>query len=144
MKTYAVSALVLVALVIPASSPAQRQPYTGLIRVFAITQREVVDGRMRLVVKKVRTVRYPRLGEIGQVCTRLPQVDPSAPARQSCVGTLVMPLGRIAYQGVRYRASYYVLAVTGGTGVYAGCAGTLAARTISTGPRVEWLLISLV
>lgn len=143
-KLVAVSAvaLLLAALATPASSaPAQRR--TGLIAVFAITKREVADGRLRLVVKLVRDRRSRPIGDIGQVCTALPSVGRVHP-RQSCVGTLVMPLGRITYQGVRHSATYYVLAVTGGTGAYAGATGTLAARTITTGPRVEWLLVSLV
>ena len=144
MKLIAVSfaTLVLAAFASPASSSAPQQRRTGLIAVFAITQREVVEGRLRLVVKNVRDRRSRPIGNIGQVCTRLPLND--APLRQSCVGTLVMPLGRITYQGVRHSATYYVLAVTGGTGAYSGVSGTLAARTITTGPRVEWLLVSLV
>ena len=112
---------------------------TGLIAVFAVTQQEIIDGRLRLVVKRVRDRKARPIGEIGQVCTRLPDG-----IQQSCVGTIVMPLGRITYSGMRHSATYYVLAVTGGSGIYAGVTGTLAARTISTGPRVEWVLVSLV
>ncbi len=127
---------------IPTGGSAPTQRRTGLIRVFAITQRNVVDGRMQLLVKRVRDRHARPIGDIGQVCTRLPRT--SFGSKQSCVGTLVMPLGRIMFQGVRRSAGYYVLAVTGGTGAYAGATGSMAARTISTGPRVEWLLVSLV
>lgn len=113
---------------------------TGLIAVFAVTRHEINDGRMRLVVKQIRDRKSRPIGMIGQVCTRLP----TAPAEWSCVGTIDMPLGHITYQGMRRSARYYVLAVTGGTGVYAGSRGSMAARTITTGPRVEWLLVSLV
>jgi hypothetical protein len=140
-----VAALIIICLTasmaasVEASAQARR---TGLIRVFAVTQREVADGRMRLVVKRVRDRLARPIGQIGQVCTRLPAAD--GHARSSCVGTIVMPLGRITYQGVRHSPRFYVLAVTGGTGAYAGVAGSMAARTISTGPRVEWVLVSLV
>ena len=143
MKLFAVSvvAVLLAVLASPvSSSPAQRR--TGLIAVFAVTKQELRDGRMRLVVKLVKDRRSRPIGDIGQVCTRLPTRE--AEPHWSCVGTLEMPLGRITYQGIRHSARYYVLAVTGGTGAYAGATGTLAARTITTGPRVEWLLVSLV
>lgn len=142
MKSIAVSVLAIVLLAAGAASPGSslaQERRTGLIAVFAVTKREVIEGRMRLVVKLVKDRRSRPIGTIGQVCTRLPEEG-----QQSCVGTIVMPLGRITYQGLRHSATYYVLAVTGGTGAYAGVGGTLAARTITTGPRVEWLLVSLV
>ena len=135
MKLAVISVIVFIATLV-APEQAQR---TGLIRVFAVTHNTAVDGRQHLVVKRVRDRKTRPIGHIGQVCTRLP-----ASGRESCVGTLEMPLGRIMYQGTRSSAGYYVFAVVGGTGAYTGARGSMVARTVSTGPRVEWLLVSLV
>jgi hypothetical protein len=129
----------LVAVIGVGEAPAKR---IGLISVFAVTAREVTDGRFHLVVKNVRDKKSRPIGEIDQFCVDMP-MDADG-IRQTCQGTLIMPLGRIMYMGARRSAAYYVLAVVGGTGVYSGSTGQYQARTISTDPRVEYLLVSLV
>lgn len=124
-----------IAITIAGEAPAKR---VGLIRVFATTAEEVNDGRLHLVVKDVRDKRTRVIGEIGQVCVDLPR------DRQHCSGTLLMPLGRIMYAGVRRSARFYVLAVIGGTGIYTGSTGAYQSTTVATGPRVEAVLVSLV
>ena len=145
MKYVAVIAVIAIAVIatLPAGAVAQERR-TGLIAVFAVTQRNVIDERMQLVVKRIKDRKSRPIGSIGQVCTRLPLSEPERDARQSCVGTLIMPLGRITFAGARRSVGYYVFAVTGGTGAYAGVTGSMSARTITTGPRVEWVLVSLV
>jgi hypothetical protein len=118
------------------ATPAKR---VGLIRVFARTKAELVDGRHHLVAKDVLDKRAKVIGSIGQVCVDIPT------ERQSCFGTIEMPLGKLVYSGTRRGPRFYVFAVTGGTGIYAGSSGTYASSTISrSGPRLEYVLISLV
>lgn len=62
----------------------------------------------------------------------------------TCLATYTFGKGQIMLQGTRRRRSSYVLAVTGGTGVYSDAGGVLLAETISDHlPRVERLLFSL-
>lgn len=63
--------------------------------------------------------------------------------RSICTNIYVLPLGTIVTQGIRARRDYYVLAVTGGTGLYSNVGGTLIASTVSLHPRRERLLFSL-
>jgi hypothetical protein len=127
--------LACLTLAAPSGAGAKR---VGLIRVFLTTRTSLVDGRQHLVIKEVTDKRGHRLGSVAQVCTDV------TGDRQECIGTLEMPLGRITYQGSRRSARYYVFAVTGGTGIYAGATGTYASSTIALDPRVEYLLVSLV
>lgn len=128
-------ACTIAVLVGAAGAPAKR---VGLIRVFATTMHEVNDGRVHLVVKTVRDKRQRVVGEIGQVCIDLPS------DRQECAGTLLMPLGRLTYAGLRRSARFYVLAITGGTGIYVGSTGAYQSTTVAVDPRVEAILVSLV
>jgi hypothetical protein len=142
MKHIAVAvtlACLIVAIGTP-SAPAQR---IGLITVFAVTKRQVDDGRFHMVVKNVRDKKSRTIGEVDQFCVDVPDAGADN-IRQQCQGTLIMPLGRLMYMGARRSATYYVFAVVGGTGVYSGSTGQYQARTISTDPRVEYLLVSLV
>jgi hypothetical protein len=130
---------VLLGLSLVGAAPAKR---VGLISVFAVTQRQIDEGRLHMVVKRVRDKKGRVIGEVDQFCVDVHDND--ADIRQLCQGTLIMPLGRIMFMGARRSATYYVLAVVGGTGIYSGSTGQYQARTISTDPRVEYLLVSLV
>jgi len=127
--------LACLTLAAPSGAGAKR---VGLIRVFLTTSTSLVDGRQHLVIKDVTDKRARRIGSVAQVCTDVPG------ERQECIGTLALPLGRVTYAGSRRSARYYVFAVTGGTGTYAGSTGTYASQTIALDPRVEYLLVSLV
>ena len=136
----AITLACLIAAIGAGSAPAKR---LGLVSVFAITQRQVDDDRFHLVVKRVRDKLSRPIGEVDQFCIDMPHTA-GEDFRQTCQGTLIMPLGRIMYMGARRSAAYYVLAVVGGTGIYSGVGGQYQARTISTDPRVEYVLVSLV
>lgn len=51
----------------------------------------------------------------------------------TCSGTYRMPLGYLTTSGVRHSPDRYTLAVTGGTGLYAGAGGTLVTTKLSSG-----------
>ncbi len=123
-------ALLLVALI-----PSAHAKRVGLIRIFAVTQHETNTRSHKLVKER----RYGKvIGEVVQVCHYIGE-------RQQCVGTLIMPLGKLSFTGTRRSPRLYTFSVTGGTGVYAGSTGSFQATTIAGSPRrVEYLLFSLV
>lgn len=137
MIRVAVALLLASALLLAGASSATGKR-VGLVRVFARTTSETSEGRHHFVVKAVLDKRARLIGEVTQVCT-------DVGARQSCVGALELPLGKLVFQGTRRSARFYQFAVTGGTGIYAGSTGTYTSSTISTrGSRVEYVLASLV
>ena len=126
--------LLLACMIIPAAVPAKR---VGVVRVFSTVIRDVHEGKHQIVVKVVKDKRGRRIGSIAQVCTQIGE-------RQSCVGTLEMPLGKLMFMGTRSSPRYYVFALVGGTGVYSGSGGQYVSSTIALKPRVEYVLVSLV
>jgi hypothetical protein len=60
----------------------------------------------------------------------------------TCGGTYRMPRGYLTTAGVRHSPDRYTLAVTGGTGLYAGAGGTLITTRLPNGDlRLQFLLV---
>jgi len=60
----------------------------------------------------------------------------------ACSGTYRLPKGYITAYGVRHSTQRYTLAVTGGTGLYAGAGGTLVSRRNSDGDHSITIVLS--
>jgi hypothetical protein len=48
-----------------------------------------------------------------------------------CLGTFVLPKGKINVAGTRHNTAFFAFAIVGGTGRYVGWGGTLVGRTVS-------------
>jgi hypothetical protein len=128
----------------------QAQGRAGVIRIFAVQQGETnVDnppqgrsaGDLLLIGTTLRDRRNRAIGFGAMTCIAFGKVLPGAISQ--CAASFVLPLGKITATGTRSRRDFYVLAVTGGTGIYSRASGTLVASTVALTPRRERLLFSL-
>lgn len=141
VKPLAVAA-VLASLLFAAGSAS---PLDGpaLIRVKAITVTESDDGFHTVQGSWINDKHGTRIGWAIVVCRDLGSGGPLGSATSLCDGTYLFPKGRIQAQSTRKSRSSYVLAITGGTGLYSNVGGQLLVETLSEKPRVERLLFSL-
>lgn len=129
--------------------PGEAGSDAGLIRIFSLQQGQAeIDhetsaeaGDITLIGASLHARSNKRIGFSTMTCFAFGRVLPGSISQ--CTATYVLPLGRIIVHGVRKRRDYYVLAVTGGTGIYSRASGTLVASTIALNPRRERLLFSL-
>lgn len=110
----------------------------GIVQVTTEVRGTATEGERRSVFKSVRDRTGKVIGWGVTVCWRVP-VQPS----EQCVGTFALPKGKLMVSGTRRNQDYWVMAVVGGTGVYAGATGTLVARTYDTRPRRETLIFGI-
>lgn len=141
LKPLAVAAVI--ASVLFAAGAARPLDGPGLIRVTALTtETSFSDGRL-IQASWIRDRHGNRIGWEIVTCLDLGSGGPLGSGTALCTGTYQFPKGRIQAQSTRKKQSSYVLAVTGGTGLYSNVGGTLLVETISERPRVERLLFSL-
>jgi len=141
------SAVLLVGAALEPRSEAATGP--GTIRV---TTRETlyqrVDigrrGRTSGDVEVVSALIYNRgitpraIGHLELVCHFT--VGPS----RSCLGTILLPRGKIVVGGPIYVRSFYQMAVLGGTGLYDNARGTITGTRIRVNPRGELVIVRLI
>lgn len=143
LKPLAVAALAIVAFagIVTASGSTLDGP--GLIRVTAVTSTEIDDGLRLTQASWLRDKHGRRIGWAIVVCRDLGEGGPLGSGTSLCDGTYLFPKGRIQATSTRKSRASYVLAVTGGTGLYSNVGGVLLVETISERPRSERLLFSL-
>lgn len=130
----AVAAAALVGL---AGSPTSAGSVRGAVVITAqIQNREERDG-MKVAVKTLKDKHGDTIGWGNTVCFDL------GISSVQCVGTFVLPKGKIMVAGTRHSQQYFVFAIVGGTGIYTGAGGTLVGNLISEFPRTERLVFEL-
>src|SRR5215467_1226642 len=89
----------------------------GVVRVTAV----VTDSNQRwgrtVTVQQLRSPRGHVIGWSDTVCFNLGN------GSSQCGGTFILPRGKLNVAGTRRNDSYFVLAITGGTGIYSGAGG---------------------
>jgi hypothetical protein len=139
-----ITALVLLALALGLSASADDSlDGPALIRVNAITEVDRNDGVRLTQGSWIHDRQGRRIGWVIVVCRNLGSGGPLGSATALCDGTYLFPKGRIQAAGMRKSRSSYMLAVTGGTGLYSNAGGVLLVRTTRLNPRTETLLFSL-
>jgi len=139
LKPLAVAAVVITLLFAAGAGQSLEGP--RLIRVVATTVTERGEfeetSDVLFVNQELRGSAGNRIGEGTQQCTV------GLEGVSTCLATYLLARGQIMLQGTRQRRDFYVLAVTGGTGIYSNAGGSLVATTLSLTPRRERLLFSL-
>jgi hypothetical protein len=139
-----VAALVVTALVAPAASAhgkGKGKHRTTLVRVMAERiQAETIDVGVpgpslgdELVFSQLLFIRNREVGTSGAVCTITEGTPPYDVATYHCVGTLSLRKGQVTLQGLvevqgEDDPGPFTLAITGGTGAYAGAGGVATFR----------------
>lgn len=145
MKGLALAALagVVVALAFSSSSATLTAP--GIVRVTATTISDFTRAGDRFTVSLVynRRITQAAIGSAIMRCDYVGRGGPLGDSSWLCNAVYSFPRGKITVAGLVKVRSYYVLAVTGGTGIYSNVSGELVGSTISTSPRVERLLFGL-
>ncbi len=144
MMRLAAVAFALAAFIIPS---AQGGGSAAFVRIFDLTTGvEHVDlgplgeSAGDLSIRGLRLYdRHDRV--IGQAVLTCMALGRAVPGTSLCDAVYTLPKGRLVAHGTRRRSDYYVLPVTGGTGVYSHASGSLLAEKIA--PRRERLLFSL-
>lgn len=134
-KVAAVAAVALMGLLTVGAADGQRR--AGAVFTAVIQDTNTDFGRT-VVLKEIRDRHGDTVGEAETVCV------PVRRRSAQCIGTFILPKGKIMVAGTRRSQEFFVFAVTGGTGVYLAAGGELAGRTFDTNPRRERLLFSLV
>lgn len=144
LKPLAVAASLLVLVSgISAASGEGTIRHAALIRVTAQTAIDRDDGYTLTQAAWIRDRHGVRIGWAITVCDALGEGGPLGSATAACSATYLFPKGRIQAAGTRKVRSSYVLAVTGGSGLYSNVGGQLLVETVDESPRVEHLLFSL-
>lgn len=138
-RTTIVAAAIVAVLAGTVAMAAQSIEGPALIRVAAVT--DIDRGGVQGAWINDRTGK--RIGWAIVVCRDLGSGGPLGSGTALCDGTYLFPKGRIQAQGTRKSRSSYVLAVTGGTGLYSNVGGVLLVRATRLSPRTETLLFSL-
>lgn len=134
---------VAVVLWTPAMSPALPGP--GVIRVTATQIRTIVREGDTMHVSLIynRPAFRAAIGNAILSCDFVGRGGPLASGTQLCEAFYSLRKGRIVASGIIKERAFYVLAVTGGTGLYSNVKGELIVSTIAESPRQERLLFSL-
>lgn len=144
LKPLAVAAsLLILVLSMSAARGEGTIPRAALVRVTAQTAIDRDDGVTLTQAAWIRDRHGTRIGWAITVCAELGEGGPLGSATSACSATYLFPKGRIQAAGTRKVRSSYVLAVTGGTGLYSNVGGQLLVETVDESPRVERLLFSL-
>lgn len=138
-----VAAIILAALVavvaVAVAMAANSLEGPALIRVAAVT--DIDRGGVQGAWINDRTGK--RIGWAVTTCDDLGEDGPLGSGTAFCHGIYLFPKGRIHTTGTRKSRSSYVMAVTGGTGLYSNVGGALLVRATRLNPRTETLLFSL-
>lgn len=110
---------------------------SGSIIVTATTRVQKSGGGNVIITKTLRDRGDKVIGWGNTVCFDLNN------GSQQCMGTFVFPKGKISVAGTRHNSHYFVLSITGGTGLYVGAGGTLVGNTTVTNFNRERLIFNL-
>ena len=132
-KIVAVLAVLLVALAGAYTGQAARSE--GAIFTARITSVKESDGTV-ISLKQIRDRNGNVVGWGNTICTRLGN------GSSQCMGTFVLPRGKVSVAGTRHGPAFFVLSITGGTGRYNGWSGTLIGRQIAY--RTERLVFEAI
>jgi hypothetical protein len=86
---------------------------------------------------------FNAIGNATLICTFMGKGGPLGSGTSECMGTFNLPKGKIVVGGSRKSRAYYVLAITGGTGLYTGARGQLIAATRGLPEGQQRLVFSL-
>lgn len=99
-----------------------------------ISPGDVEIARHRLFDRRTRKV----IGRAELVCTFV-----DAKRSRSCRGSYILPRGKIMVAGPLQYRQFYVLAVTGGTGLYDNARGTLSVTRTARRPVRDLVVVRL-
>ena len=145
MKLAAVGLLALATLI----SPNRADPGIAYVRIFGTTMGvEYVDLGPQGPSAGDELIRGLRLTDphrriIGSASFMCVSLGKALEGTSVCNGVYSLPRGKLVVQGTRRSMGYYVLPITGGTGVYSHASGSLIAVTVALHPRKDRLLFSL-
>lgn len=114
----------------------------SVIRVTQRQQSNRIVGVHTAQVSIIHDRHGRRIGWSIIYCTYLGSGGALGSGTSQCIATFELPLGKIQATGTRKTSASYVLAVTGGTGLYNAVGGTLLIRNGFFGPY-QILLFSL-
>jgi hypothetical protein len=120
-KIVAIAAVALLALVgvhTGGSATSEGAIFTALIRTVEDT------NDMVITTKQLRDRHNDVVGWGNTVCTRLGN------GSSQCSGTFILPRGKISVAGTRRNPTFFIFAITGGTGRYPGWGGSLVGHKI--------------
>ncbi len=107
-----------------------------------VTSRRLLISRRASGIEVTRSRLYDRRGRlIGSrhlFCIQIVSI------RRDCSGTFLFPRGTIVVAGTLHLQTSYVLAVTGGTGLYDNARGSLSITRIHNDPKRDRVFIQLV
>jgi hypothetical protein len=145
MRVAAVVLVAIAALVLP----TRAAPANAYVRIYGTTTGisyvdlgnpgpgagdESIRG-LRLSDRRGRTI-----GNGSIICISLGR---ALPGTSLCSGVYSLPKGKLVVSGTRRSPDYYVLPVTGGTGIFQRAAGVLIGDTVSRNPRKDRLVFNL-
>lgn len=144
-------ALVIVVFALAGAGDTPSLPGPGVVRLTAETLKfgERIGGsdnhakRMQLSLLFNKNIVPGAFGNAIVLCQFLGRGNAFGDSTWYCDATYSLPRGRIEAAGIVRDRSLYVLAVTGGTGLYSNVAGEVIVSTFAFGPRQERLLFSL-
>jgi hypothetical protein len=134
---------ILVAAISGSSAPSLPGP--GFVRVTATAirqQRSFGDRTTVSLIYNKRIVQHS-IGNAILSCDYVGRGGPLGSGTQLCEAVYSMPHGKILASGVVKLRSFYILGVTGGTGLYSNVGGEVVVSTFACCPRQERLLFSL-
>lgn len=120
-------------------------PGPGFVRVTTL-QLQRLEDRGDVVTVSLLYNKRIQPGAIGNGilhCDFVGRGGPLGSGTHLCDAVYSLPHGKIMAHGLIKSRSFYVLAVTGGTGLYSNVGGELVASTFACCPREERLLFSL-
>ena len=137
-------AVTLTVLLVTLGASAQSNGAASVISVEA-TLLSVTDtgreARSDLLLLWNRDVRPTPIGHAAISCRKFHRDFAVGRNIYNCFGTYVLPLGKIAVQGIAHGLQRYTFVITGGTGAYVGKNGTMFSRRIGPGTlRVSFRL----
>ena len=131
----AVAAAALLGLLTVGVAEGQRQ--AGAVFTAVVQETHEEYGRV-IVRKQLRDRHGDVVGHAATVCVKVFN------GTAQCIGTFVLPRGKIMVAGTRRNQEFFVFAVSGGTGLYRGATGELIARTYDKNPRRERIVFEMV
>lgn len=128
LATFIVTAALFLGLAGAGESVSGAATFTAIVQKTREIDNHIVS------LKQVRDRHGDVVGWGNTVCFQLGN------GSAQCIGTFVLPNGKINVAGTRHNQDFFVLSIVGGTGVYEAAEGTLIANTIEDSPRRERLV----
>ncbi len=132
MKLLVIAAFAAVLALAGAATPAPSVVGSSIFTA-TVTSQKTSDGRV-ITNKQLRDRHGDVVGWGNTVCFVLGN------GSAQCIGTFVLPNGKINVAGTRHNQNFFTLSIVGGQGVYDAAGGTVIANTVTNKPLRERLV----